>query len=253
MTPMERREHHGPFWVKDFGAISGGPFFSRPLCFPASPFWSCCFLSLSLSLYIWSSRACSDNLRTRCCRDWVEWNAPDASGQVVKDARIARVVAHDLRLSASVCLRENVPQPYSKSQALIFCAVFFCQKPGNHPNFAKKTLSEWKGHSWSNSRNSRAFLEQFSEWQSRPNLCENAILGATLGATLRIGWTPKFQPKFSERFFFLFKIGVVPARQTWSLLSNCASGGSLHAAASLKVERLIWLHEKRVRRTANMK
>ena len=36
---------------------------------------------------------------------------------------------------------------------------------------------------------------------SRPNLCENPILGATLGATLGIGWTPKFQLKFSERFF----------------------------------------------------
>ena len=36
MTPMERTEHHfGPFWEKDFGAISGGPFFSRPLCFTA--------------------------------------------------------------------------------------------------------------------------------------------------------------------------------------------------------------------------
>ena len=34
MAPMERIEHHfGPFWEKDFGAISGGPFFSRPLCF----------------------------------------------------------------------------------------------------------------------------------------------------------------------------------------------------------------------------
>ena len=33
MTPMERAEHHsGPCWEKDFGAISGGPFFSRPLC-----------------------------------------------------------------------------------------------------------------------------------------------------------------------------------------------------------------------------
>ena len=28
MTPIERAEHHsGPFWEKDFGAISGGPFF----------------------------------------------------------------------------------------------------------------------------------------------------------------------------------------------------------------------------------
>ena len=36
MTPMERTEHHfGPFWEKDFGAISGGPFFSWPLCFTA--------------------------------------------------------------------------------------------------------------------------------------------------------------------------------------------------------------------------
>ena len=36
MTPMGRTEHHfGPFWEKDFGAISGGPFFSRPLCFIA--------------------------------------------------------------------------------------------------------------------------------------------------------------------------------------------------------------------------
>ena len=26
MTPMERTEHHlGPFWVKDFGAISAAP------------------------------------------------------------------------------------------------------------------------------------------------------------------------------------------------------------------------------------
>ena len=33
MTPMERTEHHfRPFWEKDFGAISGGPFFSQPLC-----------------------------------------------------------------------------------------------------------------------------------------------------------------------------------------------------------------------------
>ena len=31
-----RTEHHfGPFWEKDFGAISGGPFFSRRLCFTA--------------------------------------------------------------------------------------------------------------------------------------------------------------------------------------------------------------------------
>ena len=36
MTPMERTEHHfGPFGEKDFGAISGGPFFFRPLCFTA--------------------------------------------------------------------------------------------------------------------------------------------------------------------------------------------------------------------------
>ena len=36
MTSMERTEHHfGPFWEKDFGAISGGPFSSRPLCFTA--------------------------------------------------------------------------------------------------------------------------------------------------------------------------------------------------------------------------
>ena len=36
LTPMERTEHHfGPFWEKEFGAISGGPFFSRPLCFTA--------------------------------------------------------------------------------------------------------------------------------------------------------------------------------------------------------------------------
>ena len=35
-APMERTEHHfGPFWEKDFGAISGGPFFARPLCFTA--------------------------------------------------------------------------------------------------------------------------------------------------------------------------------------------------------------------------
>ena len=41
------------------------------------------------------------------------------------------------------------------------------------PQFWKKTLSEWKGHSRSNSRNSGAFSEQFSEWHSRPNSCEN--------------------------------------------------------------------------------
>ena len=36
MTPIERAEHHfGPFWEKDFGALSGGPLFSRPLCFTA--------------------------------------------------------------------------------------------------------------------------------------------------------------------------------------------------------------------------
>ena len=72
---------------------------------------------------------------------------------------------------------------------------------GTTPILKKKTLLEWQGHSRSNSRNSRAFSEQFLEWHSRPNLCENPILGATLGATLGIGWTPKFQPKFSQRFF----------------------------------------------------
>ena len=75
------------------------------------------------------------------------------------------------------------------------------QKPGNHLNFEKNTLSEWIGHSRSNSRNSGVFSEQFSEWLSRPNLCENPVLGETLGATLGIGWTPKFQPNFSELFF----------------------------------------------------
>ena len=36
MTPMEGTEHHsGLFLKKDFGAISGGPLFSRPLCFTA--------------------------------------------------------------------------------------------------------------------------------------------------------------------------------------------------------------------------
>ena len=35
---MEGTEHHlGPFYEKDFGAISGGPLFSRPLCFTADP------------------------------------------------------------------------------------------------------------------------------------------------------------------------------------------------------------------------
>ena len=75
------------------------------------------------------------------------------------------------------------------------------RRPGNHPNFEKKRSRSERailgatlglpGHSRSNSRNGI----------SRPNLCENPILGATLGATLGIGWTPKFQPKFSERFF----------------------------------------------------
>ena len=62
-------------------------------------------------------------------------------------------------------------------------------------------LSERKGHSRSNSRNSGVFSEQLSEWQLRPNLFENPILGATLGATLGIGWTTTFHPKFSEPFF----------------------------------------------------
>ena len=36
MAPMERTEHHfGPFREKDLGAVSGGPFFSWPLCFTA--------------------------------------------------------------------------------------------------------------------------------------------------------------------------------------------------------------------------
>ena len=59
------------------------------------------------------------------------------------------------------------------------------------PILKKRSRSE-KGHSRSNCRNSGAFSEQLSEWHSRPNLCENPILGATLGATLWIGWTPKF-------------------------------------------------------------
>ena len=88
------------------------------------------------------------------------------------------------------------------------------------PKFWKKTLSEWKGHSRSNSRNSGAFSEQFSEWHSRPYLCENPILGATLGATLGIGWTPKFQPKFSELFFS--KLGGSRAPEE-TLFSLCGS------------------------------
>ena len=40
MTPMEGTEHHfGPFSEQDFGAISGGPLFSRPLWFTAES-WS---------------------------------------------------------------------------------------------------------------------------------------------------------------------------------------------------------------------
>ena len=36
MTPTKGTEHHfGPLWEKDFEAISGGPWFSRPLCFTA--------------------------------------------------------------------------------------------------------------------------------------------------------------------------------------------------------------------------
>ena len=35
-----RGEHHfGPFWGEDFGAISGSPFFSRPLCVTAEKCW----------------------------------------------------------------------------------------------------------------------------------------------------------------------------------------------------------------------
>ena len=30
-----REQHFGSFWEKDFGAISGGPLFSWPLCFTA--------------------------------------------------------------------------------------------------------------------------------------------------------------------------------------------------------------------------
>ena len=33
LTPMEGEHHRGPCWEKDFGEISGGPLFSRPLCF----------------------------------------------------------------------------------------------------------------------------------------------------------------------------------------------------------------------------
>ena len=37
---MEGTERHfGPFWEKEFGAISGGPFFSRPLWFTADVSW----------------------------------------------------------------------------------------------------------------------------------------------------------------------------------------------------------------------
>ena len=36
MTPMERAEHYfGSFWEKEFGTISGGPLFSRPIWFTA--------------------------------------------------------------------------------------------------------------------------------------------------------------------------------------------------------------------------
>ena len=54
MTPMERTEHQfGPFWEKDFRAISGGPFFSRPLWFTAEilgvvRFRVCCVFGCSL-------------------------------------------------------------------------------------------------------------------------------------------------------------------------------------------------------------
>ena len=34
-----RDNHFGPFWEKDFGAISGGPFLSQPLWFTAE-FWA---------------------------------------------------------------------------------------------------------------------------------------------------------------------------------------------------------------------
>ena len=91
-------------------------------------------------------------------------------------------------------------------------SFFLFRNLGTTP-ILKKRLSERKDHCRSNSRNPGAFSEQFSEWRSRPDLCENPILGATLGATLGIGWTPKFQPKLSERFF---KIGVVPARQVYA-------------------------------------
>ena len=95
-------------------------------------------------------------------------------------------------------------------------ALLFFSETWEPPQFwEKKTLSEWKGHSRSNSRNSGVFSEQFSEWHSRPSLCENPILGATLGAILGIGWTPNFSPNSRSVFF---KIGVLPARQTFSLL-----------------------------------
>ena len=79
----------------------------------------------------------------------------------------------------------------------------------------KKTLSEWKGHSRSNSRNSGVFSEQLSEWYSRPNLCENPysrsnsrsnsrnwldtkISAQILGAFFsKLGWSPRSRRNYS--------------------------------------------------------
>ena len=49
------RSHFGPFQEKDFGATSGGPLFSRPLCFIADwtipyKFCLCVFSSFVFSL-----------------------------------------------------------------------------------------------------------------------------------------------------------------------------------------------------------
>ena len=66
-TPVERTEHHfGPFWEKDFGAISGGPFFSRSLCFTADSDPRELLESYSCIKIIFVDLASSGCLRKRC-------------------------------------------------------------------------------------------------------------------------------------------------------------------------------------------
>ena len=91
----------------------------------------------------------------------------------------------------------------------------------------KKMLSEWKRHSWSNSRNSGVFLEQLSEWHSWPNLCETPILRATLGAALGIGLDTKISAQILGAFFFQNWCGSCAADNVKTATLGCKFGQQL--------------------------